>query len=259
MAESLHPVFLLFIQVPPETVDVNVHPQKREVRFRDEGKIYNIVRTAVANALGKEEAPIAPMPWEFTPGPSIPFVLHDAPQFVPQPSLPIEAKGRPVALVGDFLLVEEQGWKWVDLRGAEARILFEQMEKGKAALQPLMWPHEMELGVGDSAEETADLLKEVGVEARAMGKRKIAIDALPVGMETSHIEPFIQQFLVQKTERRLAASLTRVCRASSRRFSFEEGALIWRKLTSCKDRNYDPLGKKIIAIMGEEQLAEFFV
>ena len=46
-----HPVFALFVDVPTDTVDVNVHPAKAEVRFREGGEIRALVINAVRNAL----------------------------------------------------------------------------------------------------------------------------------------------------------------------------------------------------------------
>jgi len=47
----------LFIEMPPETVDVNVHPTKAEVRFRDQSFIHELVRRALGDALGRGPAP----------------------------------------------------------------------------------------------------------------------------------------------------------------------------------------------------------
>ncbi|MCX7045638.1 MAG: DNA mismatch repair endonuclease MutL [Candidatus Sumerlaeota bacterium] len=46
-----HPVCCLFIEIPPGEVDVNVHPTKEEVRFRDESKVTGVLNHAVSDAL----------------------------------------------------------------------------------------------------------------------------------------------------------------------------------------------------------------
>ncbi len=47
------PAFVIYVNVPYDTVDVNVHPAKTEVRFSDESKIFESVYSAVKNALSK--------------------------------------------------------------------------------------------------------------------------------------------------------------------------------------------------------------
>jgi DNA mismatch repair protein MutL len=47
----------LFIEMPPDTVDVNVHPTKAEVRFRDQSFVHELVRRALGDALGRGPAP----------------------------------------------------------------------------------------------------------------------------------------------------------------------------------------------------------
>ena len=50
-----YPLALLFVDVDPEHVDVNVHPRKMEVRFADPGSIYQAVNLAVRQTLGDEK------------------------------------------------------------------------------------------------------------------------------------------------------------------------------------------------------------
>jgi DNA mismatch repair protein MutL len=47
----------LFLEMPPEAVDVNVHPTKAEVRFREQSLVHEVVRRALMDALGQTGAP----------------------------------------------------------------------------------------------------------------------------------------------------------------------------------------------------------
>ena len=70
----------LFLEVPPDRIDVNVHPTKAEVRFKEQSLVHEIVRRAVADALGRGPAPeLTLRPSDLVPGrpiaQSIPGVL----------------------------------------------------------------------------------------------------------------------------------------------------------------------------------------
>ncbi len=57
MPVKRHPVFILFLDMPPGDVDVNVHPAKQEVRFRFAPGVYELVRESVAAVLGARPEP----------------------------------------------------------------------------------------------------------------------------------------------------------------------------------------------------------
>ncbi len=51
LMKGRYPVVVLFLDLPPETVDVNVHPTKHEVRFREQNQVHGFISSAVRNAL----------------------------------------------------------------------------------------------------------------------------------------------------------------------------------------------------------------
>lgn len=53
IANDAHPAYYLFLEVNPETIDINIHPTKTEIKFQDEKIIYAILHSSVKRALGK--------------------------------------------------------------------------------------------------------------------------------------------------------------------------------------------------------------
>ncbi|MCB0761372.1 MAG: DNA mismatch repair endonuclease MutL [Flavobacteriales bacterium] len=53
LPKGMHPFFVLFLELEPDTIDVNVHPTKTEIKFRDERAIYAMIHAAVRRSLGR--------------------------------------------------------------------------------------------------------------------------------------------------------------------------------------------------------------
>ncbi len=74
IARDAHPSYFLYLKVSPETIDVNIHPTKTEVKFSEERAIYAIIRSAVRNSLGK-----------YNISPSLDFEQEDVMNVAPMP------------------------------------------------------------------------------------------------------------------------------------------------------------------------------
>lgn len=53
LKEGIKPSYFIYIQVPPHTIDVNIHPTKTEIKFDDEHTLYAILRASVKHSLGQ--------------------------------------------------------------------------------------------------------------------------------------------------------------------------------------------------------------
>ncbi|AMO19095.1 DNA mismatch repair endonuclease MutL [Flavobacterium columnare] len=53
LKEGMQPSYFLYLDVPPHTIDINIHPTKTEIKFDDEQALYAIIRSAVKHSLGQ--------------------------------------------------------------------------------------------------------------------------------------------------------------------------------------------------------------
>lgn len=75
LPNSFYPGYFLFLQLDPQTLDINIHPTKTEIKFEDEQSIYAILKAAVKHALGMfQVAPI--LDFERDPSMDVPYAQH---------------------------------------------------------------------------------------------------------------------------------------------------------------------------------------
>jgi len=53
LPEATTPLYIIFIEIDPQNIDINIHPTKQEIKFEDERLVYNYLKVAVRHALGQ--------------------------------------------------------------------------------------------------------------------------------------------------------------------------------------------------------------
>ncbi|HAC46865.1 MAG TPA: DNA mismatch repair endonuclease MutL [Chloroflexi bacterium] len=213
-----HPIAAIDIGIDAALVDVNVHPAKREVRFRDEGAVFAALQRAVRSALGASE----PVRYQTSqPASAVAAARAHVPQLVVHGSalLPMEqdvpspaSAGvlRPIGQVGPGYLVAEgpQGLVLVDQHAAHERVLYnrllERLRTGLGASQPLLMPQAVDLEpslIAAAADHRADLAT-LGLEYEEFGPRSLRITAVPVEMPAGRATAAVQETLAALSETR---------------------------------------------------------
>ncbi|HEU4681157.1 MAG TPA: DNA mismatch repair endonuclease MutL [Gemmatimonadales bacterium] len=193
------PSVYLRIEVAPEDVDVNVHPAKLEVRFRDRIGVERVVEEAVRSALGALVAAAPVGEWRMMPaghggsgaaGLSIP----SADLFLPVEPIAIgDERGEPagfdvplVQVFDSYIMYEgPDGVIIVDQHSAHERVLYEavlaQLSGVGAPAQRLLLPLTLELTDEelDAFESHVEELRRVGFEAEPFGGRTVVVHAVP--------------------------------------------------------------------------------
>lgn len=83
LKEAMHPGYFLYLEVPPHTIDINIHPTKTEIKFEEEQAIYAILRSAAKHSLGQFQiAPI--LDFERDPNLDTPYEYNRLDASIPQ-------------------------------------------------------------------------------------------------------------------------------------------------------------------------------
>jgi DNA mismatch repair protein MutL len=225
-----HPMAVIDIGIDPELVDVNVHPAKKEVRFRDEGTVFATLQRAVRAALDGSE------PFRYRPVESMTptaesrvtpqLTIHEAAVALAtaEPAVGREVETavlRPIGQAGPGYLIAEgpHGLVLVDQHAAHERVLYnrllERLRSGRGMSQPLLIPQAVDVEpalIAAAADHRADLAN-LGLEFEEFGPRSLRITAVPVEMPAGRATAAVQETLAALAESRGDGALEKAAAA----------------------------------------------
>ncbi|OQW32207.1 MAG: hypothetical protein A4E19_19415 [Nitrospira sp. SG-bin1] len=229
LAKGTQPRFVLFLDIDPDRLDVNVHPTKREVRFSDNEMIHQLVRRAVREALSggkwdeRENSPYTgasvPRTTDFSvttlhstesanaesmvPRPNaetqLPLVNEAGESYAQTPSTEVVALGQ---INRTFLIVQVGGdLTVIDQHTAHERVLFERLYRAWTTrgiqAQPLLIPDPIELPPPQAAllQRYQKDLQQLGLEIEPFGSCTALVRALPIGLGKIDPTTFLQDLM----------------------------------------------------------------
>ncbi|MEW6746135.1 MAG: DNA mismatch repair endonuclease MutL [Planctomycetota bacterium] len=231
LAESLQPVYAVFLAVPPSEVDVNVHPTKSEVRFRRAADLFRGVVAAVGSTLRRSDlaprprlspprspagrppsrsagAPGSPLFEEGTPCLRLPAGGESVGEEA-APEFPVEAADRSSALTAGVLQVHctyivrevPEGLMVIDQHALHERLVYNrlkrQLEGGQVLSQRLLTPCIVEVPRRQvvALEEAGEMLARLGVDLRPFGEAAVALSAVPALLDRHDPERLVAELL----------------------------------------------------------------
>jgi DNA mismatch repair protein MutL len=290
------PLTALFLSVAPEAVDVNVHPAKAEVRFREPDRIFSFVQRSVRRALlaytpvpavtpalwGSAARAVDPA-WSLAhpqpAGGAEPLPPQDAAQAaVDQPAATLQVPLlRLIGQIGATYLVAEgpDGLYLIDQHAAHERVLFEKLmaqhESRTVPAQSLLSPTVVQLPPAQARllESQLAVLGGFGFQVEPFGADAFQVRALPAlfggGDPSAALRAVVEDFEEDETplqaeiEERLAA---RVCKRLAVRagqaLSSEEQRALLSDLEACDAPRTCPHGRPTMVHLSVEMLERQF-
>lgn len=233
-----HPVYALFLTIEPRMVDVNVHPTKHEVRFRESRQVHDFLFRAIHRALAdvrpNTEAPAAQdqSPFNMSSMPSqsaMGFGQGRRPQIGEQTALygklletpdhvatldfdadneEVPPLGYALAqLHGIYILAQNRhGLVVVDMHAAHERITYERMKNASddegIKMQPLLVPIAMAVSEREceAVERFQEELLQLGMDIRCSSNESVMVRAIPVMLRGDSAESLVRDVLSDMVE-----------------------------------------------------------
>ena len=274
------PYGVLFLTLPPEHVDPNVHPTKSDVRLRYGHQVFDAVKRAIATTLRNHATS------RFRDAVTVSVAPQAMDTGLPVLQTLFEHNGDPTAqhengaqhglrvlaqLDNTFILATDgRALVLVDQHAAHERIAYEAIvadAQTHAPSEPLLVPLTFELGPGESAalDRALQILREGGLEIEAFGERTYRIVATPAGYRARSFDVggFMEDLTDEPKQRdvreRVWASLA--CHSVTRageRLDLAEMTSIVERLQNCENPMHCPHGRPTIVRMDSEAIQRLF-
>lgn len=190
------PAFMLCITIPPERVDVNIHPTKNEVKLQDERYVIDVMKQALKRKVFLvPESTTAITAESKRVVPSQPVASHGLVQetFLPyaETSVTDGDSDEFWQIHNTYILAQTKtGLIIVDQHVAHERIIYESILKGNVGAQRLLFPITMDLTPAEYRvyKKTKATLKELGIEFKEFSSRTVVLDSLPADAQVNRSE-----------------------------------------------------------------------
>lgn len=275
-----HPYGVLFLDLPPEHVDPNVHPTKSDVRLRYGNQVFDGVKRAIATTLRAHatewfhdalDVSLAPASMD-TSLPHLQSLFEHAPTQDPAETGTDAPRLRVLAQLDRTYILASDGNALIllDQHAAHERVAYELIvdaARHRAPSEPLLVPVTFELNASESAalDRTLEMLREGGLEIEAFGERTYRIVATPAGYGARpfDIAGFLEDLSEDPKQRdvreRVWASLA--CHSVTRagdRLEFPEMTTLVERLQNCINPMHCPHGRPTIVRLDPGAIAKLF-
>ena len=283
------PFGVLFLDLPPDHVDPNVHPTKSDVRLRHPEAVHDVVRRAISATLARHATARMRDAVSFSPAVPDAFAAAsgarssaDALAFdwtgasngyttSAAASAPVELNILAQLDETFVLATDGRALVLVDQHAAHERVAFEAIaeraERGAPASEPLLLPYTIELDAeeADRFERSREALLAAGLDAEPFGERAYRIVATPAGYGArafdvrAYVADLGDDVAGLSARERVWASLAchSVARAGERLEHAEMTALLSR-LVRCENPMHCPHGRPTIVRIEADAIARMF-
>ncbi len=221
LMKGQYPQAVIFMQVDPSKVDVNVHPAKKEVRFHDGRAVYRAIVSTIENALSRSTHPFGtPEPGRGNLGqeegvvsvsePARGYYQAHRPITYPtkggfeEQSL-VEEVAQTIGQLGNtYILCElKDGLLMVDQHAAHERIVYEELKRGfqtsQIEVQTLLIPFRLELSLKEKEIilEEMGRLSRLGIEIDHFGGNTFLLRAVPAHLENVEWHSFLSELIAE--------------------------------------------------------------